>query len=642
MKKKKIILLAGVAIGCLSIIPLVNLVIAPIIANSTETFTITLDENGINSLTNISSNGGLTTTRNGLIDVELENLSNKDGYWASLKENGYFTNTIPLSGLKTINATFDGTLILDYKFINQDGYYAKKDVTLISGQDYNFNYESPDVLNLRTTTGADIKNISIEYSCARKNVESDLKESEFTTFNDEFKYQQKTSYTYPTITEDDWNLNLRFTLSEDGTYYIVSDYLMEDRLLDNPTLIIPAYYKGLPVKEIAQAVEGIGAFSELTWLKDIYLPHTLERIGYGTFSLSWIENVYIDCASLEDFHGRNWVFYSPQSEYYEGFNVYFGPNVTRIPSRMFYPNVTEPTFMPKIKNIYFDDRCQIEEIGSHAFHDVTSYSEIHIPNSVKTIGEFAFYKSSITEIVLPEQLTRIDNDAFSFTKIKHVKINDKLTHIGDRAFSYSDIEEIDLSTTTLTTIEDEAFADITNLAKVHLPSSIKEIGQRGFSNSGLKEINIPSSVELIRSEAFYGNIALEKVYLGEGVKTILNKAFMNCVNLKELVIASEALNNFKSGNDIFTGVINNKLNIYVKDGVTSLPEYLFFSTSNVNKLINIATISLPTSLTNIGNHAFLGVDIDRVNYRGTLSQYNLINTNNNILNNVDFGGRSNG
>ena len=188
MKKKKILLL-GIGLGCLNIASLINLaVIAPAIANTFETFTITLDESGTNSLANINTNGGLITTRNATIDVEHENLDVKEGYWATLGENGYFTNTIPLSGLKTINATFEGTLILDYKFINQEGYYAKKDVTLTSGIEYNFNYETPDVLYLRTTTGADIKKINIEYSCSRKNIEADLKETEFATFNDEHEY----------------------------------------------------------------------------------------------------------------------------------------------------------------------------------------------------------------------------------------------------------------------------------------------------------------------------------------------------------------------------------------------------------------------------------------------------------------------
>lgn len=454
-------------------------------------------------------------------------------------------------------------------------------------------------------------------------------------YEDSHSYKEGIYSSFPNYGEASWNTSLKFTLSADETYYIVSDYLGADRLLNKNTLIIPAYYKGLPVEEIAQAAEGIGAFSELTWLENVYLPHTIKRIGYGTFSLSWVKNLYIDCESLEDFNGRNWVFYPPLNDAYEGMNVYFGPNVKRIPERLFYPNVTEPYFSPKINNVYFDKDCQLEEIGAHAFHDVTTFRSICLPSSVKTIGEFAFYKTSITEFVLPSSLEYIGNDAFEFSKLINVKFNDKLTHIGDRAFAYTYLDGADLSNTKLEYVEDECFAH-SFVKGINLPSSLKDIGQRAFLSTKLTDLFISDNVEIIREEAF-ANTPLERIYLGKNLKQIDNKAFYNATNLVSLEVASERLNDFSNGNHIFTNAGQDRgLQVYILDGVTYLPSNMFFSTSNIDELANIKILSIPGSVTNIGSKAFYYLDIDRVNYRGSIEQYNSLDFN---FDNLDIGGK---
>lgn len=469
---------------------------------------------------------------------------------------------------------------------------------------------------------------------------NDVKRISFNEYSDNHNYQESTFRDFPKYDEEDWNTSLKFTLSADGTYYKVSDGLGGDRLLNSDTLIIPAYYNGLPVEEICQAAEGVGSFAELTWLKTVYLPHTIKRIEYGMFSLTAIENLYIDCERLEDFDGRNWVFYPPLAESYKGMNVYFGPNVKRIPERLFYPNVTEPKFVPKINNIYFDKDCRLESIGAHAFHDVTYFTSLTLPSTVKVIEEFAFYKSSITELVLPESLERIDNDAFSFVKFNNVKVNDKLSYIGERAFAYSSLKGIDLSMTSIEVIEDEAFA-YTALEGIKFNNSIKEIRERAFIETKFKDLIIPDSVTLVADDSFYGLENLERLYLGKNLKTLGNKAFYNAPNLVSIEIASTSLNDLKTGNDVFTNAgKNNGMQVYFLDGVTKIPSYLFFSTSNIEELCNIKTLSLPNTLTSVGVGAFYELDIERVNYRGTYSDYSKVNVSqdNYSNDNLDYGG----
>ena len=60
----------------------------------------------------------------------------------------------------------------------------------------------------------------------------------------------------------------------------------------------------------------------------------------------------------------------------------------------------------------------------------------------------------------------------------------------------------------------------------------------------------------------------------------------------------------------------------------------------VCKTANITTLSLPNTLTSVGVGAFYELDIERVNYRGTYSDYSKVNVSqdNYSNDNLDYGG----
>ncbi|MGI6714450.1 MAG: leucine-rich repeat domain-containing protein [Bacilli bacterium] len=457
---------------------------------------------------------------------------------------------------------------------------------------------------------------------------------------DDHLYQAPEFRSFPTFLASEWNLNLKFTLSDDGTYYIVSDELGADRRLAQPTLIIPPIYQGKPVKEIAQAAEGVGAFSELTWLKDVYLPASITKIAHGTFSLSNIENLYYDCENLEDFQGRNWVFYPPFDPNYIGMNVYFGPHVQRLPNRLFYPNVNEPNFIPKINHVYFDENCPVTAIGDHAFHNVEGFTTLSLPDTVEEIGLFAFYRTSFSELTLPANLRTIGEDAFGFAAIKHLRVNENLAFIGERAFAYSRLCGLDLSPSKLTVISDETFAHAQSLAWVQFPETLREIGVRAFYHNALVDLIIPDQVTAVNAAAFAGAQALKRLYLGRALTTLQPRAFFGCANLLSLEIASVNLQPFSCGNDVFTQAgKSDDLLVYVLDGVNSLPSYLFFGTADFEQLPRINVLTLPHSLATVGTGAFAHLTLTRVNYRGSETDYHsIIFEDGFTFSEVDFGG----
>ena len=194
--------------------------------------------------------------------------------------------------------------------------------------------------------------------------------------------------------------------------------------------------------------------------------------------------------------------------------------------------------------------------------------------------------------------------------------------------------------TSLEVIEDEAFA-YTALEGIKFNDSLKEIRERAFIETKFKDLMIPDSVTLVADDSFFGLENLERLYLGKNLKTLGNKAFYNAQNLLSIEIASISLNDLKTGNDVFTnaGKVNG-MQVYFLDGVKTIPSFLFFSTSNINSLCNIHTVSLPNSLTKVGKGSFYELKINRVNYRGTQDQFKQVEVmdDNSVFSLVDYGG----
>ncbi len=158
---------------------------------------------------------------------------------------------------------------------------------------------------------------------------------------------------------------VEYTLSDDGTYYIVSD------CGENATeVVIPAKFDGLPVKEI-----GDWAFRSCGNLTSIEIPNSVTRIGKFAFS---------DCLSLT--------------------TIEIPDSVTSIGEAAF-------SFCLSLTSIEIPD--SVTSIGGSTFQFCDSLTSINIPNSVTSIGHSAFYNcTSLTTIEIPDSVTSIGDEAF--------------------------------------------------------------------------------------------------------------------------------------------------------------------------------------------------------------------------------------
>jgi len=130
-------------------------------------------------------------------------------------------------------------------------------------------------------------------------------------------------------------------------------------------------------------------------------------------------------------------------------------------------------------------------------------TRVIIPNSVKTIGRWAFALNQLTSVMIPNSVTTIEEGAFELNLLTSVMIPNSVTTIGNQAFAGNQLTSVTIPN-SVTTIGDYAFAG-NRLTSVTIPNSVTTIGEEAFAQNQLTSVNIPNSVTTIGEGAFAGN-----------------------------------------------------------------------------------------------------------------------------------------
>lgn len=219
----------------------------------------------------------------------------------------------------------------------------------------------------------------------------------------------------------------------------------------------------------------------------------------------------------------------------------------------------------------------VTSIGNHAFESCFYISSIAIPDTVESIGDFAF------------------SDISDYPSYKEFSLPDSVKSIGDYAFYKNGFIKTMTLPKKLETIGAHAFEGMNLWENCVLPESLKSMGEYAFADCfGIKSIDIPCAVQQIPDRAFYHCVNLSDVGISEGIVSIGAYAFSED-NLKNLILPSTLTN---IGEGAFRMGVG-KTELVIPESVTEIG-------ANAFEQSGITSVKLPQSLISIGTDAFDG------------------------------------
>lgn len=145
----------------------------------------------------------------------------------------------------------------------------------------------------------------------------------------------------------------------------------------------------------------------------------------------------------------------------------------------------------------------VVSIGDRAFYNST-LSSVTFPGSLNRIGEWTFSACNfLVEVTIPDGVTSIGEGAFSgCINLKDATIPGSLTNIGYAAFSSCGLTNVAILE-GLTRVADEMFSFCFSLQQVTLPNSVGHVGALAFhACTSLTNIAIGSGLASFGENAF--------------------------------------------------------------------------------------------------------------------------------------------
>ena len=383
---------------------------------------------------------------------------------------------------------------------------------------------------------------------------------------------------------------LMFALNAEGTAYTVTGI----GTWEEPVVIIPESWEGLPVTEIGER-----AFEECAFITDVVIPDSIKVINHQAFcgcsSLTGVSipdsvvtiggSVFADCKALEYIRIPDTVTSLGPSLFYACSSLKectIPEGITEIGTTFFYrctslTSVTLPDSITSIGQYAFESCISLKHINSpknlssldaHAFSSCEALESFPIPNGVTSLADGVFSGCYNLSITIPKQIKHIGIAAVSSCKEISVEkgladyyvsgncliqksskalvcagleftipTNGSVTVIGGYAFQGNTMRSVVLPD-CIEELGEGVFNACLELKSVTWPKGITKIPNNTFLNAGLEHFDIPETVTHIGYYAFSSCEQLKSISIHSGVTVIDAYAFGNCFLLDHVVLPS--------------------------------------------------------------------------------------------------------
>lgn len=176
----------------------------------------------------------------------------------------------------------------------------------------------------------------------------------------------------------------------------------------------------------------------------------------------------------------------------------------------------------------------VTEWGGHIFWQCESLSSVTLPENMTEIPSGLFsHCSSLSSVRIPSGVTSIGNQAFQECGLTSVNLPSGLTSIGEYAFDGNPLTSLTLPD-GLREVGDGAFKDCTSITSLNFPASLTTIGEEAFMNTGITSLRIPATLTSIGNSAFEECDRLTSVTVEDGVKELSYQMFYHCTRLSSV------------------------------------------------------------------------------------------------------------
>ena len=263
----------------------------------------------------------------------------------------------------------------------------------------------------------------------------------------------------------------------------------------------------------------------------------------------------------------------------------------------------------------------VTAIADEAFTGFAGIVNVIIPDSVTSIGSYAFANCrDLVDITIGSSVASIGSSAFngcnSLTSAYYTG-----DVAGWCAITFENPSANPLYNTKNFYIKNKIATELT------IPASVTEIKRYAFAYcDSITTVTIESGVTYIAANAFYYCRNLSDITIPASVTEISNRAFSGCSNLTNvyytgdiadwcaIIFASNDSNPLYHADNLYINNVFIKGELTIPEGISNICDYAFYNYSN------ITGITVPDSVTEIGNAAFQGCNrIASVHYTGNIA-----------------------
>ena len=248
----------------------------------------------------------------------------------------------------------------------------------------------------------------------------------------------------------------------------------------------------------------------------------------------------------------------------------------------------------------------VTAVAENGFRDHSTLEEVYLPDTVETIGTYAFY---------------------SCQRLSFIRLSASLRTIGPRAFEGCEALLSPDFPASLRTVSGYAFADCVALDSLVFPEGLETIAEFAFQGcSGIAEIVLPGSLQSIGRSAFsgcWGLVDLTLPFIGESRTATAVRGNLGFIfGVTEYAGSSRIVQYYSAEQTTAYYVPNSLQHLILTEGetlpfgafsacislvsvllpeeLTTVPGFAFFNCYFVSDLV------LPAGVTAIGDYAFYG------------------------------------